>query len=228
MDEDSGYVGRDNSSSLEVVKKGPSKSLVGSSRKGSKMDVVVDNRKGGRIISNDPALAAWSVDAIRIVRDQLYKAGDEHSPLPHFENWSSEKTEFRKHSSDDSNGNFLPRWARRVKDLSKRTMKDFHDEGFDFENIAISNLSLMAVEVQGLLESMASQLQRQRDRRLEKLRPALRVRRHWYVIAAGAPFIGYASYCLVKDSWGITASKQIISNITDFWKEHVAEPLSYV
>jgi hypothetical protein len=58
--------------------------------------LYVRNQKGGAIIKNDSALAAWSIDAIRVVRDQLYNAGSGIAPLPNYENWPREKKHFHK------------------------------------------------------------------------------------------------------------------------------------
>ena len=61
--------------------------------------VLVRNSRGGQILIDDPALAAWAVDAIRVVRDQLYSAGSGTTPLPYYENWPREKKHF---SMEDS------------------------------------------------------------------------------------------------------------------------------
>ena len=46
------------------------------------------NARGGRVLNDDAALAAWSVDAIRVVRDQLYRARNvSNQPLPFVQNW---------------------------------------------------------------------------------------------------------------------------------------------
>ncbi len=62
----------------------------------AKSHLFVSNVRGGKIITNDPALASWSIDAIRVVRDQLYSAGNTSKPLPFYENWPSEERFFRK------------------------------------------------------------------------------------------------------------------------------------
>jgi len=46
------------------------------------------------IVSNEPALAAWTVDAIRMVRAQLYEQDDDDCSLIHFEYWPREWKEF--------------------------------------------------------------------------------------------------------------------------------------
>ncbi len=70
--------------------------------------LMVHNAPGGGIVSNDPALAAWSVDAIRIVRDQLYRASISNrnqTPLPLYTNWQQEKKHFDNHTIYDGSLN---------------------------------------------------------------------------------------------------------------------------
>mmetsp|Transcript_6149 Transcript_6149/g.11655 ORF Transcript_6149/g.11655 Transcript_6149/m.11655 type:complete len:1002 (+) Transcript_6149:305-3310(+) len=56
--------------------------------------LFVKNVRGGEIVSNDSALAAWSIDALRVVRDQLYSAGNGLKPLPYYKNWPKEFRHF--------------------------------------------------------------------------------------------------------------------------------------
>ena len=70
--------------------------------------LMVHNAPGGGIVSNDPALAAWSVDAIRIIRDQLYRASisnKNQTPLPLYTNWQQEKKHFDNHTIYDGSLN---------------------------------------------------------------------------------------------------------------------------
>ena len=57
--------------------------------------MVVRNTRGGKIQTDDGALAAWTVDAIRVVRSRLYWTGDGAMPLPYSENWVEEEDLFR-------------------------------------------------------------------------------------------------------------------------------------
>jgi len=61
-------------------------------RSGTSERGVAGDSQGIKI--NGPALAAWSVDAIRVVRDHLYRAGGNHCPLPYFEHWPREEIHF--------------------------------------------------------------------------------------------------------------------------------------
>jgi len=69
--------------------------------------LFVKNVRGGEIVSNDPALAAWSIDAIRVVRDQLYSAGNGINPLPYYENWPREERHFNNANRDESSTSCL-------------------------------------------------------------------------------------------------------------------------
>jgi hypothetical protein len=51
-------------------------------------NVSVKNNHGGEIVTDDPALAEWSVDAMAIVRRQLYRAANGLVVLPYSTNWS--------------------------------------------------------------------------------------------------------------------------------------------
>ena len=64
-------------------------------------EVMVKNTRGGRIERDDPALAAWTVDALRVIRDQLYKAGNTSLQLPYYENWKDEVDHFARKSSNN-------------------------------------------------------------------------------------------------------------------------------
>lgn len=81
------------------------------SRKSNKNDyyaeshLFVKNVRGGEIVSNDPALAAWAIDAIRVVRDQLYSAGNGVNPLPFYENWPREQRHFNNGDNQEDTSN---------------------------------------------------------------------------------------------------------------------------
>uniref|UniRef100_A0A7S2LGP4 Uncharacterized protein n=1 Tax=Leptocylindrus danicus TaxID=163516 RepID=A0A7S2LGP4_9STRA len=77
-------------------------------------NIVVGNTRGGRIITSPPALVAWSVDAVRVIRDQLYRAGNFNMEVPYAENWPRE--EYYMHgrepsSHDMDRDHVLPLWA---------------------------------------------------------------------------------------------------------------------
>ena len=80
-------------------------------------NVLVNKTIGGSIVVDDPALAAWSVDAIWVVRDQLYRASIGLVQLPYAENWRDEpssKGELIAEGTEIKSSK-LPVWATRQK-----------------------------------------------------------------------------------------------------------------
>lgn len=221
-------------------------------------NIVVGNTRGGRIITSPPALVAWSVDAIRVVRDQLYRAGNFTLEVPYAENWPRE--EFYMHGREPSSlecdrDRTLPLWATMdysspmpvsnfndVPSSSKQLLETTYSNNTcnaeadevasnvssnqNKNNLIISNLPLMADEVNELLNEIDVQIAEQRKRRLEKLRPPSRWKRNWYFAALGAPVAGYVVYTLAKDNWGVILLKHFLSKMKSFYAEHVYEPLT--
>ena len=84
-------------------------------------DAFVNIAPNGHIERDDAALTAWTVDAVRVVRDQLYKAGIPNTELPFFEHWRDEVTYFSPREADNepcktpirftSAAESLPLWA---------------------------------------------------------------------------------------------------------------------
>jgi len=208
--------------------------------------VPVKNTRGGLIVKDDPALAAWSIDAMRLVRDQLYGAGSGQLELPYAENWSDEKEYLRQRSrrfrggsvrvldanqnepshskqSGEKSNNTLPQWASRVS-----SGEDGLEAVSSSESpIEVSDLPLMALEVSDLLVAMEEVMQIQRNRRLEKLRPPSLLRRRWYVVAVGFPCATYVWFKVLKGK-GLQLGKLALEKIVNFYQEHVSVPLKAV
>ena len=70
---------------------------------------------GGSIVVDDHKLAAWSVDAIWVVRDQLYRASIGLVQLPCADNWRNEKDEVIADGTESTMTTQLPVWAARQK-----------------------------------------------------------------------------------------------------------------
>lgn len=77
-------------------------------------NVNVRKTIGGSIVVDDHKLAAWSVDAIWVVRDQLYRASIGLVQLPYAENWRNEQGELIADGAE-SMSTQLPIWATRQK-----------------------------------------------------------------------------------------------------------------
>jgi len=176
----------------------------------------VSNSRGGQILVDEEALTRWSIDGIKVVRDQLYRAGIAGAQLPYYENWPNEVRHFNGDIVGPSNVEIdHPTWAKRgVKASSHDTTS----------SIVINNLPGMADEVSSLLQSIELNLDQQRQRRLNKLRPQSNLRRNWYMFALGIPTAAYATYHVCKDHGGYFLLKEVLAKINEFCKEHISEP----
>lgn len=242
-------------------------------------------------------LAVWSVDAMRVVRDQLYRAasvgrgsGVRERELPFVDHWPCETRFFRgEHGSggggggdcsDDRRnaacafGGELPIWATEdvISEQPSRVSQAAADEATCVRNeetkpastaadvakdasgrsneddgttsqqqsqpttttatsppssvVTISDLPRMANEVSSLLASMKLHLERQRKRRLDRLRPPSRIRRHWYIAAFGLPTILYVAYKVASERGGLSLMmKEVYEKAGDIYRDHVSEPL---
>jgi len=119
-------------------------------KRGGSSDYYVDsllyvrNQKGGAIMKNDSALAAWSIDAIRIVRYQLYNAGSGVAPLPNYQNWPKEKEHFYSYDLYPSNHRKRPSLGD-----SMMSMEDVNI--FDDNHYQDNDLPLWATMVRSFL-----------------------------------------------------------------------------
>mmetsp|Transcript_24184 Transcript_24184/g.52281 ORF Transcript_24184/g.52281 Transcript_24184/m.52281 type:complete len:1171 (+) Transcript_24184:150-3662(+) len=214
----------------------------------------VSNSPGGSIVVDQEALTTWSIDAIRVIRDQLYRAaGSGVRELPFVENWPREKRHFR--DGGDGNGDAataafvneldLPLWAREkspspsdveTSDASRRAAAAAATESVNvspssnisLSNIIISDLNNMSNEVSALLQSIEVHLEQQRARRLHRLRPRSRLRRNWYLFAIGMPIGTYALYKLTKEHGGFYLLQRCFSKMADIYRDHVSEPLESI
>jgi hypothetical protein len=106
-------------------------------RKGNKKDyyaeshLFVKNVRGGRIVRNDAALAAWSIDAIRVVRDQLYSAGSGRTPLPKFENWPREFRHFGKDTEKEDRQSNAGLWDSMISIDGRSVFEDDDEDALD-------------------------------------------------------------------------------------------------
>ena len=102
-------------------------------RKGNKRDyysqshLFVKNVRGGQIVRNDAALAAWSIDAIRVVRDQLYMAGSGHKPLPKYEHWPREQRHFDRDIEEEKRNSNPNMWDSMVSIDARSVFEDDED-----------------------------------------------------------------------------------------------------
>ena len=94
-------------------------------------NLTVRKRKGGRIHTDNPALAEWSVDAMALIRSQLSRAASGKIALPCAENWPFEFAPASHPSAvaqDDKTIHYaptdtgLPAWVA-MKSVPSRTRK---------------------------------------------------------------------------------------------------------
>ena len=175
----------------------------------------VSNSRGGSILVDEDELATWSIDGIKVVRDQLYRAAVPGAQLPCYDNWPNEVRHFNGDTVGHSDEIDHPAWAstKGTKATDKSPLP-----------IVINNLPGMADEVSALLQSIELNLDQQRQRRLNKLRPPSNLRRNWYMIALGIPTAAYATYHVCKDHGGYFLLKEFLAKIGQFYNEHVSEP----
>jgi hypothetical protein len=205
-------------------------------------NVFVKNMHDGRIVTDDPALAEWSVDAMVIIRRQLYRAANGMAILPYSENWAegddaiegigsfpieSSSGEPSPYEKDTPNRKF-PLWASLsphmppVDESSKTEQQQQQIE----QRMTISDLPLMVSEVSDLLSVMHDVINIQRARRLEKLKPPRWLRRNWYMSAVAAPVVAYLCFKMRANADGWDMVKNVAQKMITFFREHVTEPLS--
>eukprot|EP00980_Cylindrotheca_fusiformis_P004310 scaffold919_cov130-Cylindrotheca_fusiformis.AAC.1 len=214
-------------------------------------NVNVKNNPGGRIVTDNPALAEWSVDAMSIVRKQLYRAANGQVVLPFAENWAQGDDQSLSYNSlqnfmmDDSTAatnesqqqQKLPLWAslkpqKKMETVEERLgSEDTNDEPEQEENgplvrneVTISDLPLMVQEVSELLDVMEGIMDIQRARRLHKLKQPSMLRRSWYVIAMGVSAVTYFMYKTRDKQYGWVYVKYAGKKLAEFFQEHVVSP----
>ena len=216
--------------------------------------ISVKNNPGGQIVMDKPALAEWTVDAMSIVRRQLYRAGNGRVLLPYAENWAqgddqsllsfnNSITDALDDSTAATNESYLnqklPLWAGLGPPQSTMPPVDEHpaqEETSEIEldleehhfkrlnRVSISNLPLLVQEVSGILDVMEGIMDIQRARRLEKLKAPSMLQRCWYLYAAAIPSIGYYMYKTADKKYGWEVLRYAAQTLSKFCREHVVEP----
>lgn len=215
--------------------------------------VLVKRSDDGKIVIDDPALAEWSVDAMALVRRQLYRAANGLIILPYAENWAEGDDQsrlsldiagsmtFEDHAPTEEvvPARHLPLWASQQRTLKQALSQEIdpgetdegetivptkpQDEGDATAPITISDLPLLVNEVSDLLNVMEAVIKIQRERRLEKLKPHRWLRRNWYVGLAIPPFL-YLSYKAAARGYGWSLLRYTATKLSSFFTEHVVDP----
>lgn len=178
--------------------------------------VFVGKKHGGGIYVDDPAfLAEWSVDAMKLIRKQLNRAGNGRVSIPYFANWT-----------DASNRDLdLPLWASYDGMNSHSSDDDVVVSSGEQQRITITDIPLMTAEVSALLDVMEEVMEIQRFRRLEQLRAPSWLRSNWYVVAAVAPTTVFLVRRFMSKGYGKDFVKLLVERVGTFFKERVADPV---
>lgn len=190
------------------------------------VNVLVRRGPGGGIFLDDPQfLAEWSVTAIALIRRQLRRASNGSYLLPYENIWRQDEV-----SNDGATTRALPQWVSKVHifplpaiEYTPTTSKQDDDQ--NQPKLNVSDLSLMASEVDALLNVMEEVMEIQKRRRLEKLQSPNWIRRNWYVLGTIVPSVGFFGYRLVKSGFGKDFVKDIVQRFMAFFNERVREPM---
>ena len=183
------------------------------------------------IVTDQESLVTWSIDAIRIIRDQLYRASssaESVTKLPFAEHWPNEREYFCMTGEGglDSTAEVcnLPSWASYADGQSPSISGAVHTNA----SVDISDVGQLTNEVCALLQAIETHLEQQRARRLCRLLPPSRARRNWYLVALGIPVSFYMTYKLLQKHGGLYLMKTCMTQISDIYRNHVAEPLNAI
>jgi hypothetical protein len=203
------------SSSRVGMSEAPSRLGQSKRRRSSQALVFVGKRHGGGIFVDDPGfLAEWSVEAMRLIRGHLYRAGNGKVKIPCASNWPDEQG--------------LPLWASDI-DESKVEARRENECATPVEilpatRVTITDLPRMVAEVEELLDVMEGMMDIQRNRRLERLRPNSWLRRNWYIIASSVPAITFVARRVFSGRYGKETVKFVVDWVSTFVRERVIEP----
>lgn len=205
----------------------------------------VSNKPGGGIIVDQDGMTRWSIDAMRVIRDQLYRAlpaSQSQQELPFVSHWPAERKHFGGEDGNNDDlaipADDLPTWAQDLSSPNSRNLSNVSRtaaEAVGGRNninndsvVTIANLNTMSNEVSALLQSIEIHLEQQRVRRLDRLRPLSRLRRRWYFVAAGIPLGTFVLYKLLKRHGGIYIMNKLMSKAADIFRDHVSEPINSI
>ena len=214
-------IGGANQSDVDVAQNFPPRvgglnSLVSEKQPTSHAHILVGKKHGGGIYVDDPAfLAEWSVDAMKLIRKQLCRAGNGRISIPFFANWT-----------DASNRDLgLPLWASTVGMNSHSSDDDVIIPSGEQQRVTITDISLMTAEVSALLDIMEDVMEIQRFRRLEQLRAPSWLRSNWYIVAAVTPTSLFLVRRLLAKGYGKEFIKLLVERVGTFFKERVVDPV---
>jgi hypothetical protein len=170
-------------------------------------------KAAGGIFVDDPGrLAEWSVEAMSLIRRHLYRSGNGMVVLPHQSNWEEGP---------------LPTWATEVmQTVPEETESTSTGPDNADMQLTISNLPVLVLEVEELLDVMEGIMTIQSHRRLDKMRPPSWRRRSWYIFAATLPVVGgLSSWLMINKGLGKSLVRSLSHSLYSFFTEHLRDPV---
>lgn len=195
------------------------------SRPSCQASVFVGKKHGDGIFVDDPAfLAEWSVDAMKLIRRHLFRAGNGRVPIPCVSNWEYASWPDESPSPERK----LPLWAKVAvandSDTTVETELCPHDP--TPQRVSITNLTLMVSEVSELLDVMEGMMALQRRRRLDRLQAPSWLRSNWYLVAFYTPVVALVARRLSTKGYGKQAIKFVVLRVATFFRERVVDPVA--
>ncbi|KAG7367549.1 ATP synthase regulation protein NCA2 [Nitzschia inconspicua] len=207
-------------------------------------NLFVKKNDGGHILVDGTALADWSIDAMLLVRKQLFRAANGQMTLPFSDNWVNHSSfleeENAQHSISpivDENGPQLFGSPIEISESGESTLTNDRAASVpkwasslparndsDGKGTKISDLPLLVEEVSALLDVMEEVMDIQRARRLEKLKPPSWWRQNWFLTSVCAPVACYVLYSISMKEDGMDLVKFVSQKVADFFQEHVVRP----
>jgi hypothetical protein len=191
-----------------------------------KAKVFVQKYHGGGVYVADPGfLAEWSVEAMLLIRKHLYRAGNGMILLPYQSNWLTKSG----HDEEGAAGALISEPAPSKLPLWATVKFGTTDDGSSTESlqtlVTISNLPLLAAEVEELLDVMGDIMAIQRQRRLDRLRPSGRFRRNWYVVATCVPAAVTLLHWMVRHGELRRLLRPLYHSASSFFKYRLKDPV---
>ena len=196
---------------------GPRSKKFRAQRPNSAIEVPVLASINPTIEIDQSVLASWSIDAVRLVRHQLQRAGGGVlPPLPHGSNWGEGASPEAVWDLDVINES-CPRWAT-----------EWAEESGEMA-VRITDTRAMRAEIDSLFDCMGRYMRAQRARRLDKLSPPSHWRRRWLYPAVGIPTVLFGLYQALKYKSAMKAVvERVLAKLSNFYADHVEDPINYL
>jgi hypothetical protein len=172
------------------------------------------------------------VDAMKLIRRHLFRAGNGRVPIPCESNWVVAQSQYEGIQSPIQKSNpsrKLPLWASEVVNQGRlESTRQFESNlsAPSEHRVTITDLPLMVSEVSELLDIMEGMMVIQRQRRLDRLQPPSWLRSNWYIVVTVAPSLAFLMRRLSTKGYGKQAIKFVVQRVTTFFRERVVDPVA--